>query len=75
MDMLPMELTKSREANDSTPPLDALVGRTLAEVEEIIIEETIRAQKGSVPRAARVLDVSPSTLYRKREAWAKRGAS
>jgi DNA-binding NtrC family response regulator len=74
MDMLPMELTTDQEANETTTPFDSLVGRSLSEVEEIIIEETIRQQKGSVPRAARVLDVSPSTLYRKREAWAKRGA-
>jgi DNA-binding NtrC family response regulator len=34
-----------------------------------MIEATIARFGGSVPRAARVLDVSPSTLYRKREAW------
>ena len=51
--------------------LDAVVGRTLADIEKAVIEATIRAEGGSVPRAARVLDVSPSTLYRKRETWAK----
>ncbi len=50
---------------------DSLVGKTLAEIERAVIEATIRAEGGSVPRAARVLDVSPSTLYRKRETWAK----
>ena len=55
--------------SDNTP--DALVGKTLAEIERTVIEATIAAEDGSVPRAARVLDVSPSTLYRKREAWAK----
>lgn len=50
---------------------DDLVGKTLAEIERVVIEATIRAENGSVPRAARVLDVSPSTLYRKRETWAK----
>lgn len=49
--------------------LDALIGRTLAEIERLVIEETIARHGGSVPKAARVLDVSPSTLYRKREAW------
>lgn len=48
-----------------------LIGKTLAEIERTVIEATILAEDGSVPRAARVLDVSPSTLYRKREAWAK----
>lgn len=52
--------------------LGRLVGQTLAEIEQAVIEATIRAEDGSVPRAARVLDVAPSTLYRKRETWSKR---
>ena len=52
-----------------TPSAGQLLGRTLAEIEQIMIEATIARFGGSVPRAARVLDVSPSTLYRKREAW------
>jgi DNA-binding NtrC family response regulator len=55
------------------PPstLDGLLGRPLAEGEREIIEATIALYEGSVPRAARVLDVSPSTIYRKLENWAK----
>ena len=49
--------------------LQPMVGATLADLEREFIEATIRACKGSIPRAARMLDVSPSTLYRKREAW------
>jgi hypothetical protein len=49
---------------------DAFVGMSLAEVERIVIEATIRASGGSLPKAARVLGVSPSTLYRKRARWA-----
>lgn len=49
--------------------LKGLVGSTLAAVEREFIEMTIRECDGSIPRAARILDVSPSTLYRKREAW------
>lgn len=52
--------------------LDSLIGRTLAEVEQMVIEETIARHGGSVPKAARVLDVSPSTLYRKLESWQRR---
>ena len=48
-----------------------LVGETLADVEKTFIEATIDKFGGSIPRAARALDLSPSTLYRKREAWAK----
>lgn len=51
--------------------LDGLLGRPLAEVERQIIEATLEMHAGSVPRAARVLDVSPSTIYRKLEIWAK----
>lgn len=54
--------------------LESLVGSTLADVEREFIEVTIRQCDGSIPRAARILDVSPSTLYRKREAW-ERSAS
>lgn len=49
--------------------LKALVGRTLAEIERLVIEETIAHNNGSVPKAARMLDVAPSTLYRKMEGW------
>ena len=54
--------------------LRSLVGSTLADVEREFIEVTIGQCDGSIPRAARMLDVSPSTLYRKREAW-ERSAS
>ena len=48
---------------------DAFIGMPLAAVERLVIEATIRACGGSLPKAARVLDVSPSTLYRKRARW------
>lgn len=51
------------------PALDTLVGRPLAEVERIVIEATLARLDGSVPKAARVLDLSPSTLYRKIDGW------
>ena len=44
-------------------------GRSLADIERAVIEATIRRCDGSVTKAAHVLDVSPSTLYRKRSAW------
>jgi len=52
--------------------LDAVLGRPLAEVERLVIEATLARFNGSVPKAARVLDLSPSTLYRKIEAWAQK---
>ncbi|WP_132542756.1 sigma-54-dependent transcriptional regulator [Rhodovulum euryhalinum] len=82
LDMLPIALQHERDrpghriaaSEQAPPPLAAgdLIGRTLAEIEQIVIEETIAREGGSLPRAARVLDVSPSTLYRKREAWGRK---
>ena len=47
------------------------VGLTLSQLERAFVEATISECNGSVPEAARMLDVSPSTLYRKRENWRK----
>ena len=60
--------------------LGSLIGKSLAEIEQIVIEATIAHHGGSVPQAARTLDVSPldvspSTLYRKREGWTKAARS
>ncbi|MFC3181044.1 sigma-54-dependent transcriptional regulator [Cypionkella sinensis] len=85
-DMLPASLPQQAEAAAIPPPvapspqvpqdaplvLDALLGRPLAEVERMVIEATLARHNGSVPKAARVLELSPSTLYRKIEGWAQR---
>ncbi len=47
----------------------SLIGRELRDIERQAIETTIAACDGSVPRAAKLLGVSPSTIYRKRESW------
>lgn len=62
----------SASPSPGRPFAGQFAGLTLAEIERMAIEAAIEAEAGSVPRAARVLDVAPSTLYRKREAWAKR---
>ncbi|GLS86750.1 sigma-54-dependent Fis family transcriptional regulator [Cypionkella aquatica] len=54
-----------------TMAIDGLLGRPLAEVERLVIEATLALYHGSVPKAARVLELSPSTLYRKIENWSK----
>jgi DNA-binding NtrC family response regulator len=41
----------------------------LAEVERQAIEQAIALCEGNVPRAAALLEVSPSTLYRKKQSW------
>jgi DNA-binding NtrC family response regulator len=77
-DMLPPGLVEAdqRPTPDIQParqpdalPSDSLIGLTLAEAERRLIEATLQHYSGSIPRAARALDVSPSTLYRKIEAW------
>lgn len=54
------------------PRADELVGRTLAEAERMVVEATLARVGRSVPKAARMLDVSPSTLYRKLDGWGAR---
>lgn len=56
-------------ATGSAALLDCLSGRTLDEIERLVIDNAIAQSGGSVPGAARLLGVSPSTLYRKRERW------
>ena len=56
-------------AASSRAHVAALIGTPLAEVERELIEATIEHCDGSIPRAARMLEVSPSTLYRKLENW------
>ena len=53
------------------PGVQALVGQRLADVERELIEATIQSCGGSIPKAALLLDVAASTIYRKRESWAR----
>ena len=83
--MLPEDLATNSDAkpahvqvpflDEEAPGLEGLLGRPLAEVERMIVTATLARHGGSVPKAARVLDLSPSTLYRKLEGWAKSGSS
>jgi len=84
--MLPLELTMDLASGSVEPALvqaasapvpmsiNSLVGRTLADVERELIEATIAHCDGSISKAAHYLDVSASTIYRKREAWSKAAA-
>jgi DNA-binding NtrC family response regulator len=56
-------------ADDGLPELETLIGKSLAEIERLVIERTIARHGGSITRAARVLDVAPSTIYRKLDGW------
>lgn len=55
--------------NDEAALAEGLAGLTLAQIERIAIEAAIHRHGGSIPRAARELDLAPSTIYRKREGW------
>jgi two-component system repressor protein LuxO len=50
-------------------PVDMESIRPLWEIEKQVIERVIELCGGSVPKAATLLEVSPSTLYRKRQGW------
>ncbi|WP_028863930.1 sigma-54-dependent transcriptional regulator [Psychromonas aquimarina] len=43
--------------------------KPLADVEKDAIENAINFCNGNIPKAAALLDVSPSTIYRKKQAW------
>lgn len=45
------------------------LSRSYLEIERDILEAVIELHGGSLPKAAKSLDLSPSTLYRKRDAW------
>jgi DNA-binding NtrC family response regulator len=60
-----------RAPAETVDDLASLLDLPLAEVERTIVLANLARQGGSVPRAARVLQLSPSTLYRKLEGWAK----
>lgn len=79
-DMLPGDLAKASDTKGLAPAIgvfvaepgfNPLIGKTMAEIERTVIEATIARCGGSVPKAALVLDISASTLYRKLESWAK----
>jgi two-component system, repressor protein LuxO len=82
--MLPSEIALgngvaqvARGAEPAPPPENGLgrsrvaplVGSALADVERELIEATIEYCEGSIPKAARMLELSPSTIYRKLENW------
>jgi len=54
------ELVKTASNNSIKP---------LAEVEREAIEAAINDCQGNIPKAATMLDVSPSTIYRKKQRW------
>jgi len=54
---------------DPAESIQVPFGTTLDQAERHLIETTIDRCDGSLPKAAKMLGVSPSTLYRKKEGW------
>jgi two-component system repressor protein LuxO len=48
---------------------DAASIQPLWQIEKQVIEQTIEHCDGNIPRAAALLEISPSTIYRKRQQW------
>lgn len=65
----PFMTSPPSEEKGSALSIAAFIGTPLALLEREFIEATIDFCDGSIPQAARLLDVSPSTLYRKKESW------
>ncbi|WP_448192197.1 sigma-54-dependent transcriptional regulator [Azospirillum sp. sgz301742] len=75
--MLPPPLTPQTAAGPAAPIVAMLSGpkaiRPLWQVEKDAIEDAIAACDGNIPRAAALLDISASTIYRKRLTWQAEG--
>ncbi len=52
-----------------TVPID--INQTMRRIEQHVIESVIAQCGGSVPKASLILDISPSTIYRKQRTWIK----
>jgi len=70
-------ISLANTANVKTPsdslktilPID--IHRPMDVIERDIIEAVIQSCQGSIPKASQMLQLSPSTIYRKRETWAQ----
>ena len=62
--------TVKRTPNESLKTTFTLdIHQPMSDIERDVIEAVIESCNGSVPKASRILQLSPSTIYRKREAW------
>jgi len=77
VDMLPPPLGPVPASPSRARPQVPVAGpgavRPLWRVEKETIETAIEACDGNIPRAAGLLEISPSTIYRKRMAWEAEG--
>lgn len=64
-----LSIAEDRQAFEVSGTGDDMPLQTLETLERMAIEKAIRHFGGNVPKAAAVLGVSPSTVYRKRQGW------
>lgn len=62
-------IVSATENADGPPDLATILVRPLEELEMLAIDTAIESFGGNVSRAARALDISTSTIYRKKQAW------
>ncbi len=75
--MVASVLAAASPAGEAPAAMEAPAARAIApfhEQERRIIEEAIAAFDGNIGRAAAALQINPSTIYRKRQAWQAGGA-
>jgi two-component system repressor protein LuxO len=73
----PAELFEVRDEQDCTPENDSLASEIVSQesiqplwqAEKKVIEQAILACNGNIPKAAAFLEISASTIYRKKQAW------
>lgn len=75
LSQLPSEITKLSN-HHSNPTVKEMhqAHLPLWQIEKNAIENTIALCQGNIPKAAAILDVAPSTIYRKKQAWEERNA-
>ncbi|MFT5879377.1 MAG: two-component system repressor protein LuxO [Moritella sp.] len=74
LNILLNDITINQRRSSETPPeiinhSSSTPIEPLAEVERYTIENAIKICNGNIPKAAALLDVSPSTIYRKKQGW------
>lgn len=62
------EVQVAPSANGHMP---SFIGQSLEDIEKHVIDATIEHCRGSIPKAAGLLKISPSTIYRKMQNWEK----
>ncbi|MFT5224854.1 MAG: two-component system repressor protein LuxO [Polaribacter sp.] len=66
---LVLPLLRASQSQSKNQPVTEQPIRPLATVERETIERAIELCDGNIPKAAGLLDVSPSTIYRKKQSW------